>query len=92
MELKTTYLGLPLKNPVMPGASPLVDQLDAHHGREIDTAGDGMEALARVERRVPDLVIVDLEMPRMNGVEFITRSSLLDRPPLIEVPGAGCCG
>ncbi|UCE30528.1 MAG: response regulator [Burkholderiales bacterium] len=39
-------------------------------GFEVDTAGDGMEALACVERRMPDLVIVDLEMPRMNGVEF----------------------
>ena len=28
MELATTYLGLKLKNPVMPGASPLVDHLD----------------------------------------------------------------
>ena len=27
MDLSTTYLGLPLKNPVMPGASPLVDDL-----------------------------------------------------------------
>lgn len=28
MELKTTYLGLPLKNPVVAGASPMVDQID----------------------------------------------------------------
>ena len=28
MDLSTTYLGLPLKNPVMPGASPMVDKLD----------------------------------------------------------------
>ena len=28
MDLTTTYLGLPLKNPVMPGASPMVDKLD----------------------------------------------------------------
>jgi len=28
MKLATTYLGLPLKNPVVAGASPLVDQLD----------------------------------------------------------------
>ena len=54
MELKTTYLGLPLKNPVMPGASPLVDQLDnvrrledagaevhTYRGREISTKGGG---------------------------------------------------
>ena len=29
MKLNTTYLGLPLKNPFMPGASPLADDLDA---------------------------------------------------------------
>jgi dihydroorotate dehydrogenase (fumarate) len=28
MKLATTYLGLPLKNPFMPGASPLADDLD----------------------------------------------------------------
>lgn len=28
MDLSTTYLGLKLKNPIMPGASPLVDKLE----------------------------------------------------------------
>lgn len=37
MELATTYLGLPLKNPVMPGASPLVDNLD--NVRRLEDAG-----------------------------------------------------
>lgn len=37
MDLATTYLGLPLKNPVMPGASPLVDQLD--NVRRLEDAG-----------------------------------------------------
>lgn len=37
MNLTTTYLGLPLKNPVMPGASPLVDQLD--NVRRLEDAG-----------------------------------------------------
>jgi dihydroorotate dehydrogenase (fumarate) len=37
MNLKTTYLGLELKNPVMPGASPLVDQLD--NVRRLEDAG-----------------------------------------------------
>ena len=37
MELATTYLGLPLKNPVMPGASPLVHQLD--NVRRLEDAG-----------------------------------------------------
>ena len=37
MQLATTYLGLQLKNPVMPGASPLVDQLDSV--RRLEDAG-----------------------------------------------------
>lgn len=37
MNLQTTYLGLKLKNPVMPGASPLVDQLD--NVRRLEDAG-----------------------------------------------------
>ncbi len=37
MDLATTYLGLPLKNPVMPGASPLVDNLDTV--RRLEDAG-----------------------------------------------------
>jgi dihydroorotate dehydrogenase (fumarate) len=37
MNLKTKYLGLDLKNPVMPGASPLVDQLD--NVRRLEDAG-----------------------------------------------------
>lgn len=37
MNLQTTYLGLTLKNPVMPGASPLVDQLD--NVRRLEDAG-----------------------------------------------------
>jgi dihydroorotate dehydrogenase (fumarate) len=37
MNLATSYLGLPLKNPVMPGASPLVDNLD--NVRRLEDAG-----------------------------------------------------
>ncbi|MEI8301776.1 MAG: response regulator [Burkholderiales bacterium] len=34
-------------------------------------AGDGLEALARARAEVPALAIVDLEMPRMNGLEMV---------------------
>lgn len=37
MDLTTTYLGLKLKSPLMPGASPLVDDLDAV--RKLEDAG-----------------------------------------------------
>lgn len=39
MKLATNYLGLPMKNPVMPGASPLVDDLDMV--RRLEDAGAG---------------------------------------------------
>jgi dihydroorotate dehydrogenase (fumarate) len=39
MKLSTTYLGLKLKNPLMPGASPLVDNLD--NVRRLEDAGAG---------------------------------------------------
>ncbi|MCM5571946.1 response regulator [Burkholderiaceae bacterium FT117] len=40
-------------------------------GFEVEGAADGVEALERVRRRVPDLALVDMEMPRMNGLEFV---------------------
>lgn len=53
-------------------------------GFEVDSAGDGVDALALAARRVPALAIVDLEMPRMNGVELCR--SLRADPRTREVP------
>lgn len=40
-------------------------------GHEVFTAKDGVEALEKLREHQPDLVITDLNMPRMNGLEFI---------------------
>jgi chemotaxis protein histidine kinase CheA/ActR/RegA family two-component response regulator len=39
-------------------------------GFEVQTAGDGLEAVALLEHTVPDILLIDLEMPRMNGLEL----------------------
>ena len=39
-------------------------------GYLIQTAIDGVEALDKIQRELPELVITDYEMPRMNGVEL----------------------
>ena len=39
-------------------------------GIEPRTAIDGLEAIAAIEEKLPDIVIADLEMPRMNGLEL----------------------
>ena len=35
----------------------------------IQTAADGIEAIEKIERSVPDLLILDVMMPRMSGFE-----------------------
>jgi serine/threonine protein kinase len=36
---------------------------------EIETTGDGREAIRSVRRRVPDLLLLDLDLPDINGIE-----------------------
>jgi chemosensory pili system protein ChpA (sensor histidine kinase/response regulator) len=39
-------------------------------GYAVTTAVDGMDALTQMETQSPDLILVDMEMPRMNGLEL----------------------
>ncbi len=39
-------------------------------GLDVRTARDGMEAVSLIDARKPDLILVDMEMPRMNGLEL----------------------
>ena len=38
---------------------------------EVDEAGDGQEALTRCEQKMPDVVLLDWNMPVMSGMEFL---------------------
>jgi DNA-binding response OmpR family regulator len=40
-------------------------------GFNFDSAGNGLAALQKVRERTPDLVILDLNMPRMGGEQFL---------------------
>ena len=42
-------------------------------GYEVITAGDGEEALARVRETDPDLVLLDIMMPKLDGIEVTRR-------------------
>jgi DNA-binding response OmpR family regulator/cellulose synthase/poly-beta-1,6-N-acetylglucosamine synthase-like glycosyltransferase len=41
------------------------------HGYEVTLASDGQEALAHLANSRPNLIISDIEMPKMNGLDFL---------------------
>ena len=63
-------------------------------GVELYTASDGEEALAAIEAQRPDLVFLDVMMPRRNGLEVAAPSAATSawgrphRPAHGEGPGA----
>nr|WP_149195910.1 Hpt domain-containing protein [Luteimonas suaedae] len=54
------------------------------HNLEVVTAKDGIDALERLDERVPDLMLLDIEMPRMDGYELATQMKA--DPRLRSVP------
>ena len=50
----------------------LSDRLQMY-GYEVLTAADGMEALEKVEEASPDLVLLDIELPKLGGMEVLGR-------------------
>lgn len=40
-------------------------------GFEVETAADGQDALERVGKVRPDLIILDIMMPRLDGLQFL---------------------
>lgn len=51
----------------------LLEAVLVPHGYEVVTAGDGVAALARVEAEQPDLVLLDVVMPELDGYAVCTR-------------------
>jgi twitching motility two-component system response regulator PilH len=48
----------------------MLSELLQDNGMQVVEAKDGLEAKARIEANLPDLVITDLVMPQMNGYEL----------------------
>lgn len=58
------------------------------HGIEVITARDGVEATEMMQDRVPDLLLLDIEMPRMDGyqvAEYVRADARLRNVPIIMI-------
>ena len=53
------------------GIQRLISAVLARDGWAYEVAGDGCEAIAAIERNRPDVILLDLMMPKMNGFEII---------------------
>ncbi len=55
-----------------------------YKGHEVTTASDGVEALEKLPLAPYDLVILDIVMPRMNGLEVLRE--MKSRPETRKIP------
>lgn len=86
-----------IKLATAPGDGPLVllvddeDQLRRvmkdlleRDGYQVVEAADGVEALSQVDRHAPDIIVLDLNLPNLDGFGFLT--NLKSRPATSDIP------
>lgn len=66
----------------------LVSHVLAYAGYIVDSAGDGGEALAKITGSPPDLVILDLMMPVMDGWAVLRHLRGIGPPPVVVILSA----
>ena len=66
----------------------VTQRLLERNGMRVMTARDGMDALAILQDHVPDIILLDIEMPRMDGYEVAERirsDARLRRIPIVMI-------
>jgi two-component system chemotaxis response regulator CheB len=65
----------------------MVTLLSADPAFRVVTAADPLVAMARMKRSRPHVILLDLEMPRMDGITFLKRVMAADPVPVVVCSG-----
>ena len=66
----------------------VLEQMLKKEGHKVTVSHDGLHALGLLKRIEPDLIITDILMPNMDGVEFIMQlTKLSNNTPVIAMSG-----
>ena len=67
-----------------------LSEILSYEGYKIDEAGDGEEGLKKFSEKTYDVVLCDIKMPKLDGIEFLDRSKLINPDvPVIMISGHG---
>jgi DNA-binding NtrC family response regulator len=61
-----------------PNARAALAELLRDEGYAVETAADGFKALPKIEEFAPDLLLTDLRMPGMNGIDLMGKAREID--------------
>ncbi|MDR4509223.1 MAG: response regulator [Candidatus Brocadiaceae bacterium] len=62
----------------------LYKQVLSSEGYNVITAANGLEAVEMVKKQLPDLIVLDINMPKMDGIEAMGRIlSLYRKIPIV---------
>lgn len=67
-----------------------LSEILSYEGYKIDEAGDGEEGLKKFSEKTYDVVLCDIKMPKLDGIEFLDRSKTINPDvPVIMISGHG---
>lgn len=67
-----------------------LSEILSYEGYKIDEAGDGEEGLKKFKEKSYDVVLCDIKMPKLDGIEFLDKSREINGDvPVIMISGHG---